>query len=62
MTLYLNYYFDVDIGCPKAITFDRGGENNIIAESQIAFRLNDNDGLSGEKSVRFGSSPSNSVS
>lgn len=48
-------------GCPKVIRCDRGSENFLIAESQIAFRLNHGDLLSGEKSVRFGSSPSNSV-
>ena len=43
------------------IRFDKGGENCLIAESQIAFRLFHGDGLSGAKSVRYGSSPSNSV-
>ena len=40
------------------IKFDKGGENCLIAET---FRLFHGDGLSGAKSVWYGSSPSNSV-
>ena len=40
---------------------DKGTENTLIAQSQIAFRLHGIDTLSGIKSVRTGSSPTNSV-
>ena len=43
------------------IRFDKGGENCLIAESQIAFGLFHGDGLAGARGVRYGSSPSNSV-
>ena len=48
-------------GCPRVIRLDCGVENTLIAECQIAFRLHGGDALSGIKSVRFGSSPTNSV-
>ncbi len=40
---------------------DKGTENTKVAEIHIAIRKGHNDSLSGEKSVRFGSSPTNSV-
>ena len=39
----------------------KGTENVLITESQIAFRLHHNNGLAAEKSVRVGSSPTNSA-
>ena len=47
------------IGCPKVVHLDRGVENSLIAECQIAFRLSATGKLSGANSVRFGSSPTN---
>ena len=54
-----SYY--IQIGCPKVIRLDCGVENTLIGECQVAFRLNATDTLYGAKSVRFGSSPTNSV-
>ena len=41
--------------------FDRGVENSLIAEAQVALRMNHSDNLAGAGSVRYGSSPTNSV-
>lgn len=41
--------------------FDRGVENGFIAEAQVALRMNHSDNLAGAGSVRYGSSPTNSV-
>ena len=57
----LQVVFNIIIRCPRVIRLDCGVENTLIAESQIAFRLHDGDALSGEKSVRLGSSSTNSV-
>ena len=41
--------------------FDRGVENSLIAEAQVALRMNHSDNLAGAGSVWYGSSPTNSV-
>ena len=50
------------VGCPETIRVDKGVENTKIADCQIALRLHHLDDHAQEKSVYFGSSPSNSVS
>lgn len=40
---------------------DRGTENTLVAELQIALRTGHGDELAGVKSMRFGSSPANLV-
>lgn len=49
------------IGCPQMVRMDRGTENSQVAQYQIAFRMSHADDLAAEKSVKYGSSPSNSV-
>ena len=48
--------------CPRVIRIDKGTENIFISECQLALRMSHEDSLAGEKSVRVGSSPTNSVS
>lgn len=49
------------IGCPQIVRMDRGTENSEVARFQIVFRMSHADNLAAEKSIRYGSSPSNSV-
>ena len=50
------------IGGPRVIRIDRGVKNGLIAEAQIALRMNHSDNLAGAGSIRYdGSSPTNSV-
>ena len=48
------------IVCPRVNRIDKGTENLLVSECQIALRLHHLDSLSGQKSVRIGSS-TNSV-
>ena len=43
------------------VRMDRGTENSQVAQYQIAFRMSHANDLAAEKSVKYGSSPSNSV-
>ena len=43
------------------LRMDLGTENGLAAAAQIAFRRDGADALAGEKSVRYGTSPANSV-
>ena len=38
-------------GCPRVIRIDHGVENGLIAEAQIALRMNDSDNLAGAGSI-----------
>ena len=49
------------IGCPQMARMDLGSENVEVARFQTALRMNHTDVHAGEKSIRFGSSPTNSV-
>lgn len=48
--------------CPKVIRVDKGTENTLVVQCQIAFRLHDMDTVAADTSVRVGSSPTNLVS
>ena len=50
------------VGCPTMLRMDHGTENGLAAAAQIVFRRDGADALAGEKSVRYGTSPANSVS
>ena len=51
-----------ETGCPQILRMDLGSENVEIARFQTALRIHHNDEHAGERSIRFGSSPTNSVS
>ena len=48
--------------CPSIVTSDCGTENTVLAACQIALRHEHDDEFRGEKSFRFGSSTTNTVS
>ena len=47
---------------PRRIRMDRGTENIMIEDVQVAFRTGHTDDMAGEKSVIYGSSTHNQVS
>ena len=50
------------IGCPRILRCDYGTENVRLATTQIAFRLDHDDAMSGKKSFVYGPSTGNIVS
>ena len=50
------------IGCPSILRSDCGTENTSLAAAQMALRHEHHDAFSGDKSFRFGSSTTNTVS
>ena len=49
------------IGCPRVIRADKGTENVRVAAVQYALRREHDNSLAAEKSIRYGSSPANTV-
>jgi len=58
--LLSNCYFSIK-AVPRCIRMDGGTENGYIENIQKSLRWNDNDAMSGEKSVIIGSSHTNQV-
>ena len=50
------------LGCPRIIRSDYGTENALLAATYMFLRHNYTDEFKGEKSYRFGSSTTNTVS
>ena len=50
-----------NLGCPAILRCDKGTENSVLAACHMAMRHNHSDGVSGEKSFRYGPSTSNTV-
>ena len=46
---------------PRCVRMDRGTENVVIEDIQVAFRLDHTDSMAGEKSVIYGASTYNQV-
>ena len=49
------------VGCPELVRMDHGTENVKVAECQIALRMGHTDCRAKERSIQYGSSPTNSV-
>ena len=54
-------YIYIYTGCPRILRADHGTENVIVAQLQIAFRMEHNDRLAGAKSFIYGPSTANIV-
>ena len=50
------------IGFPQKVRLDRGTENTLIAQCQVALAMCHEDDQESARSVQYGSSPANSVS
>ena len=53
-------YFD--IGVPRTVRIDQGTENTLLSDIQKSFRFENDDSMSGDKSVLIGRSTANQVS
>ena len=62
--LLCNVYFNFNNnkGCPTLLCCDKGTENSLVAACHMTLRHNHSDMFSGEKSFRYGSSTTNTVS
>ena len=58
---YIYIYIYIYTGCPRILRADHGTENVIVAQLQIAFRMEHNDRLAGAKSFIYGPSTANIV-
>ena len=48
-------------GCPQIVRMDLGSENTGVAHYHAALRMNHTDDHAGARSIKYGSSPTNSV-
>ena len=58
----MELHFQCTPGCPRVLRADLGTENCSVAKIHIAFRMNHNDSLSGNRSFIYGPSTANIVS